>query len=370
MPLFPSTANDNFKSAYDALQQATDKHLDSGKKKKFEGVGVEGVSKITGEHIVKKEINHSKQKAKIQCMSWGPNDGDTRLAVVDQLGSCMVWNTVKGLRLYGMIEKFAQAVAISPDEANPKVLIGGMRNATTLYSKSEGSLLKPSKVWIKHDGYISSLHWLGIDKYISSSGDAEIRIFDINADNFGPSLQVFRGHDKDCQSIKFARDDKSKNVFITCSSDKTVKMWDQRNGGCVATFTTDSELNACTIFPDGKLIGCGGEKDKTYVFDVRSMRQVGKYARNNMKTASCEFSKSGRELFVGHDDGAIIVWDIFGSGENKSYLKKIEAHTVLSSDKKVKVTSSRVQALEVGPKGYLASGGFDGNVKIWGAPNA
>ena len=31
-------------------------------------------------------------------------------------------------------------------------------------------------------------------------------------------------------------------------------------------------------------------------------------------------------------------------------------------------TPDDVQCLEVGPKGYLASGGFDGRVKIWGAP--
>ena len=176
-----------------------------------------------------------------------------------------------------------------------------------------------------------------------------------------------RGHAKDCQSIKFPRDDPSKNTFITCSSDKTVKMWDVRCASCTHTFVTDSELNACTIAGDGNLIACGGEKDKTYVFDVRSYEMVGKYARNNMKTASCEFSKSGRELFIGHDDGALIVWDIFGSGDNKMYSKKIEAHTTFFSDKKVDVTRSRVQALEVGPAGFLASAGFDGSVKIWGA---
>jgi len=107
------------------------------------------------------------------------------------------------------------------------------------------------------------------------------------------------------------------------------------------------------------------------VFDVRSNAQVGKYARNNMKTASCEFSKSGRSLFVGHDDGAIIVWDIFGSGDNKQYAVKVPAHTTkIPGGDKVDDTKSRVQALAVGPKGYLASGGFNGEVKIWGLKSA
>jgi len=96
---------------------------------------------------------------------------------------------------------------------------------------------------------------------------------------------------------------------------------------------------------------------------------AGKYARNNQKTASCEFSKSGRELYIGHDDGAIIVWDIFGSGENRQYACKIPAHTVMdNTGKNPDPSKSRVQILDVGPAGFLASGGFDGNVKIWGAP--
>ena len=72
--------------------------------------------------------------------------------------------------------------------------------------------------------------------------------------------------------------------------------------------------------------------------------------------------------YVGHDDGSIIVWDMFGSGDNKQYAKKIEAHTTLDASGKIDITSSRVQALEVGPRGYLASAGFDGYIKIWGAP--
>ena len=150
-------------------------------------------------------------------------------------------------------------------------------------------------------------------------------------------------------------------------------MWDVRSGICTHTFESDSELNACAIFPNGNLIAGGGQKDKTYLWDVRAYKLLNKYARNNMKTASCEFSKSGRELFVGHEDGSIIVWDIFGSdGENRTYESKIEAHVVKEQGdpSKIDTSKSRVQILDVGPAGFLASGGFDGKVKIWGAPKA
>ena len=353
-------------------QQTIDANYDNGKKKKPQDFDATDLMKIKDiDHVVKKKIPHgknSKEVQKIMALAWGPGADDTRMAVCDQLGSLFVWDTIKVCRMYGFNFPFAQCLALSPDVNNPMVLAGGMRNATMLYKKGSGAAMEMSKTWIAHDGYISSLHFLDNGKkYISSSGDAEIRLFDINTQDNG--YQVMRGHAKDCQSIKFPRDDPSKNTFVTCSSDKTVKMWDIRAGICTHTFETDSELNACAIFPNGNLVASGGEKDKTYVHDVRAYRLLSKYARNNMKTSAVEFSKSGRELYVGHEDGSIIVWDIFGSGENKMYAKKIEAHTSKDDKGNINNAESRVQVLDVGPSGFLASGGFDGQVKIWGAPN-
>jgi len=361
---------------FDKTNEVHDKDRDA-KKDTPQKFGADGLPKIKDiAHVIKKKIPHGKKPGsddkpnKIMSLAWGPNDDDTRMAVVDQLGLCAVWDTNKQIRMYGLTYAFAQSVAVNHDTANPLVLVGGMRNATTLYKKNgNAAVMLEQKTWIQHDGYISSLHFLPKDEcYISASGDAEIRIINISRAIGDPAVQIFRGHAKDAQSIKFPRDDPSKTTFITCSSDKSCRMWDTRTGGCVLTYKTQSELNACSIFPNGNMIAAGGEKDKTYVYDVRAGREVSKYARNNMKTASCEFSMSGRELFIGHEDGAIIVWDIFGSGENKQYSMKIEAHTKKDDKGKPDIAQSRVQVLDVGPHGFLASGGFDGQVNIWGAP--
>ena len=121
------------------------------------------------------------------------------------------------------------------------------------------------------------------------------------------------------------------------------------------------------MFPNGNMVAAGGEKDKTYVYDVRAYCLASKYARNNQKTASLAWSKSGRHLYVGHDDGALITWDIFSSGENKMYASKSEAHLVRHPDGRPDTTSSRVQELSVNHDGVLASCGFDGCVNLWTA---
>ena len=203
-------------------------NLDASKKKKYEGTGGDGLAKLAGkhaDHVVKKTIPHS-TGSKIQALAWGPGESDQRMAVVDQIGTLFVWHTAQTRRMYGCVYPFAQCVALNADQANPMVLVGGMRNATVLYKKVQGEpQLKETKTWVAHDGYISSLKFMNDNKYISSGGDADIRIFDLNAAKTNESLCIFRGHSKDCQSIKFARDDKSMQKFITCSSDKTTKVF-------------------------------------------------------------------------------------------------------------------------------------------------
>jgi len=365
-----SKAEMSSEDAKAACEKMIDANSDACKVKKYEGTGGADLVKVkpTAKKSVYSIIPHSKGDSKIMALAWNPVGGeDNRMAIVDQLGVMFVWDTVKQARIYGCKAPFTQALALHPTDS--LVLTGGMKNATTLWKRDGDSKLRETRTWIAHDGYISSVAFLdGGKKYLSASGDADIRIFDVNSSSTETSIQRLTGHTKDAQSAKFPRDDKSMNTFITCSSDKTCKMWDIRANMCTHTFHTESELNACSVFPDASLVACGGEKDKTWVFDVRAYKQVGKYARNNQKTASCEFSASGRELYVGHDDGALIVWDIFGSGENKQYAEKIAAHTSFDNNKKEIVAKSRVQVLDVGPDGFLASGGFDGTVKIWGAP--
>ena len=372
------------KPTADALEAAAKANMDAYSTKLFSEAGplhngkpLMAIKDI--EHRVRVTIQHEdatkKKEKKVLGISWGTGASDLevpRLGVVGQSGACFVYNTLTKKKMYGVAgpdSKFAQCMAIAPSSDSPLVLVGTMRNATTLFRKNPVSaIMQKSKQWIKHDGYISSLHFLSDSTYISASGDAEIRVFDMNADPSGNSLQRLIGHEKDAQCIKFPRDVASKDTFITCSTDKTVKLWDLRVGACAQTFKTSTELNSCCIFPDGNILACGGMKDKTYVFDVRACRKVGDYARNNQETSSCEFSRSGRELYVGHADGSIIVWDIFADGANKNYAKKIEAHTQYDEARKISPETSRVNCLEVGPRGYLASGGFDGAVKIWGSP--
>lgn len=44
---------------------------------------------------------------------------------------------------------------------------------------------------------------------------------------------------------------------VSASHDKTLKLWDLRNGACLATFTADTGVLACAVAPDGKAVVAG-----------------------------------------------------------------------------------------------------------------
>lgn len=360
-----------YSKGYDA-EATCQKKIDDNfavKKNKPQAIDASGLTKIKGLSV--KELKTlklppgDKGSNKLNGLSWAPpGDFSTRIAYCRQDHMFGIFDVTKNNGCWGAKANWAQCIAMHPT-VDGFTLTGGMDNATTMWKPggTPGKLTTLKKV-IEHDGYIASLAFMEKgNKYVSASGDADCRIIDVEK-----TVTILRlgGHDKDAQSLCFAADDIEQKKFATCSSDKTVRLWDSTSGKCTHTFFTDSELNSCTLFPNGNMIACGGEKDKTFLFDVRAYKMVSKYARNNQKTASCQFSRSGRQLWVGHDDGALITWDIFDDGSNKNYACKIEAHTKFyPGTNKPDVTASRVQAMDVNSDGMLATAGFDGNLKIW-----
>lgn len=379
MPLKTPYGKDKYKDVEAEVLKAIETNFEASKKKKpqaFDSEGqlkkVKGITPMTLKTLKLPPCDRNSNK--INGLCWAPpGPNETRLAYCRQDHMFGIFDITKNAGVYGGKASWAQCIALHPSK--DIVLTGGMDNATTIWKNGDnpGKLVEVTKL-ILHDGYISSLDFInGGDQFISAGGDADIHVVDVEKK---ASVVKMCGHDKDAQSVSWAANDVCgpQKRFATCSSDQTVKMWDVTSGKCTMTFGASSdpmgELNACAMFPNGNAIACGGEKDKTYLLDVRTGKMVSKYARNNQKTSSCVFSNSGRHLYIGHDDGALITWDIFDSGENKAYASKADAHTTFyGGTKNIDITHSRVQQMKVNSDGMLATCGFDGKIKIWTAGN-
>ncbi|KAK4337111.1 hypothetical protein RND71_043429 [Anisodus tanguticus] len=84
------------------------------------------------------------------------------------------------------------------------------------------------------------------------------------------------------------------NTFISGACDASAKLWDVRDGKCKQTFTGhESDINAVTV------------NDATCrLFDIRADQELLNYYNNTAcSITSVAFSKSGRLLFAGNDDG-------------------------------------------------------------------
>lgn len=132
----------------------------------------------------------------------------------------------------------------------------------------------------------------------------------------------------------------------------------------------EDKLTAADFFPNGNAIASGGQGQTTYMWDIRSIKQIAAFKRNNMKVTGVAFSISGRALYVSHEDGRVIVWDTFGSQENQKYAIKHDAHFVSIDPKNSKAGAapeSVITFCSLKPDGeFLATGSFNSDIKVWG----
>lgn len=230
--------------------------------------------------------------------------------------------------------------ALTPD--GTLAASGGLDNMCTVHSVETGQIVQELT---GHSGFLSDCRFLDTHRIVTCSGDATAMLWDIERN---VHTMDFTGHSGDVMSLRV-----HDNTLLTVSLDLTARLWDMRTGKCTRVFVGhDGDVNACEWFPDGNAFATGADDQVARVFDVRADRLLLEYSHPDVVAGvtSVSFSKSGRELFVGHDDNNCCVWDVL-RGER---LAVLAAH------------NDRLSTLAVSPDGYaLATGSWDSLIKIW-----
>jgi WD40 repeat protein len=114
----------------------------------------------------------------------------------------------------------------------------------------------------EHTGRITSIRFVPDCRVLLSSWDKTVSIVTLD-DQFQLVSSVnLEGHTRAvCDIIPL----RSSNQCVTCSSDKTMKVWDCETGACLQTLTEHrGSINALAMHPKGKYFA-SGSRDRTVI---------------------------------------------------------------------------------------------------------
>lgn len=102
-----------------------------------------------------------------------------------------------------------------------------------------------------------------------------------------------------------------KEYLLTCSRDKTIKLWDISSNTCIYTFTGhDNWVRNMFVHPTGKYLVSTGDDRNIRIWDMKSGRTVKKLDKVHEKFVVClAMSGSLNMLVTGSNDLSIRFWD-------------------------------------------------------------
>ncbi|KIM20897.1 hypothetical protein M408DRAFT_118709 [Serendipita vermifera MAFF 305830] len=144
-------------------------------------------------------------------------------------------------------------------------------------------------------------------RVVSCSGDKTVRVWDAET---GEAVGApFQGHSDSVKSVAFSPDGKR---ITSGSHDNTVRVWDAETGEAVgAPFQGHSDWVWSVAFsPDGKRI-VSSSGDKTIrVWDAETGQAIGKpFQGHNGAVMAVAFSSNGKRIVSGSEDKSIRIWD-------------------------------------------------------------
>ena len=320
-------------------------------------------------------------KGSINQIAYSP-DGKV-LVIAGQLGMWLY--NANNLDEIGLLEKYARAIAFSPDgellasaQLDSGVFLWNIQRKKQVGSlQPEFGAIPTMSIAFSPDGKLLA----------SGNWDKTVRLWDVDKEK---QVAVLQGHTDWVSSVAFNPDGK---LVASGSNDKTVRLWDvqkQEQAGVLEGHT--KELLSVTFSPDGKLLASGSYWPDSAIrlWDVQGRKQVG-ILEHNDNVHCVAFSPDGRLLASGGYQGKVRLWDV---AEQKQ-LAMLHAHTdavnsvVFSPDGRNLTSSSscavrvwdvegrkqvggvegysgRVSSVAFSPDGkLLASGSWDKTVRLW-----
>merc|ERR1719334_158911 len=233
---------------------------------------------------------------------------DSRLLVWDRHSS---W--VKLVGVAELTSKFSTACDIAP---NSEIFgVGGLNNRCSLYKFDAEEPVMQNAV---HE-FTNPHHMLAACKFLNDE-----TLICIHGDSFYHNstaslthVAIKRAHKAQITGLDVLRSF-SQN-FVTCSSDRHIKLWDTRMSQCGIDLRLTHELNCiktCRLQPN-ILAVC--YDNQVNIFDIRFNRSLYSFDadKNFGELTAVELSRNGRLVFVADNQGSLACYDVLsGSRAN------------------------------------------------------
>ncbi|OWF36267.1 echinoderm microtubule-associated protein-like 2 isoform X2 [Mizuhopecten yessoensis] len=106
----------------------------------------------------------------------------------------------------------------------------------------------------------------------------------------------------------------SQNQFLTCGSDKQVRLWDSLTRSVVWAKEVADAAHSCCIHPNGNLAAIGTETGRWYVLDLPTHEIVTNHTDGNEQIECLLFSPDGKYLALGSRDNYVYVYEVMDDG--------------------------------------------------------
>lgn len=300
---------------------------------------------------------------KVTAFHWS---GDSKhLVSAGQDGNLLIWNTVTSNKMQSITLNSSYVMSVGMEQTKGNlVACGGLDNLCTIYPRNA-----PEKAveMVNHDGFVSCCRFLDESEILTSSGDSTCIRWDIAT---GRPISTFAEHTADAISISI----KDRNVFASCSVDKTVKIWDLRTPDMAVQsyigFHTADVNDVEFMTTDLNCFATCCQDNIVRLFDMRAYNQLSSYATGAVSGAdasipddgltSLSFSRSGRIIFTGQADGTVYGFDVLSTPKKAGQKHSSPAFTLPQAHER------HVSCVGVSPSGEaLCTSSWDGLLKIW-----
>lgn len=141
----------------------------------------------------------------------------------------------------------------------------------------------------------------------SASSDLLIKLWNLRSETFNVPVSTLSSHDHLVSGIQFSRTDTSQ--LVSCSRDKTIKVWDVSSGWCTKTIRGHSDwvrnVDLCSSVEDGDFILSCSNDQSIRLTHLDSGNGVGLCIGHTQVVEDAIFIPDGRELDLADDSSDI-----------------------------------------------------------------